>query len=110
MIARRTKVHVELGFGSFVEYVERVLGYRPRTAVERLRVAEALETLPRVQTALASGQLSYSAVRELSRVATPSTEEAWLAAAADRSMRESSSSRPDVTSRPSPASASPTTT
>ncbi len=88
LIARRVQVHVELGLGSFLEYVERVLGYRPRTALERLRVAEALEQLPALRAALTAGSVSYSATRELTRVATPDTEDAWLAAAAGKTMRE----------------------
>ncbi len=88
LIARRAQVHVELGLGSFLEYTERVLGYRPRTALERLRVAEALEELPALRDALARGAVSYSATRELTRVATPATEDAWLAAAAGKTMRE----------------------
>ncbi len=88
LIARRAQVHVELGLGSFLEYVERVLGYRPRTALERLRVAEALAQLPALREALARGVVSYSATRELTRVATPETEDAWLAAATGKTMRE----------------------
>ncbi len=88
LIARRLDVHVPLGYGTFVEYVERVLGYRPRTAQERLRVAERLEELPATRAALAAGEVSYSAVRELTRVATPDTEEAWLAEVRGRTMRE----------------------
>src|SRR5262245_18455848 len=68
-----------LGLVSALDYLERVLGYAPRTAQDRLRVARALGALPQLTAALASGQLPISAVRELSRVATPSTEAAWIA-------------------------------
>src|ERR1041384_4360155 len=61
--------------------MERVLGYRPHTARERMRVARALATLPEIALALARGGLSYSAVRELTRVVTAETEAAWLTAA-----------------------------
>jgi hypothetical protein len=88
LLARRLDVHVPLGYGTFIEYVERVLGYRPRTAQERLRVAERLEELPATRAALAAGEVSYSAVRELTRVATPATENAWLAEVRGRTMRE----------------------
>jgi len=54
LIARREQVHVPLGFGSFLEYLERTLGYRPRSAIERLRVAEELEQLPATRELLAS--------------------------------------------------------
>jgi 5-methylcytosine-specific restriction endonuclease McrA len=43
-------------------------------ARERVRVARALGTLPRLAQALARGELSYAKVRALTRVATPETE------------------------------------
>jgi hypothetical protein len=42
-------------------------------------VARALGSLPRLKEALARGELSYSKVRALTRVATPETEERLLA-------------------------------
>jgi len=88
LIARREQVHVPLGFGSFLEYMERTLGYRPRTAIERLRVADELEKLPMTRELLARGGISYSAVREMSRVAEPHTERAWLDVVVNKTMRE----------------------
>ncbi|HEX2690362.1 MAG TPA: DUF222 domain-containing protein, partial [Kofleriaceae bacterium] len=76
-----------LGMVSVLDYLERALGYAPRTAQERLRVARALGTLPELTTALASGELAFSAVRELTRVATPTTEASWLAAARGKNLR-----------------------
>src|SRR5688572_22516213 len=70
LLALRSEVHLKLGFGSFQEYVERLFGYGPRFVAERLRVAQALEGLPALAEALRSGAVSWSAVRELSRVAT----------------------------------------
>lgn len=86
--AWRADVHRYVGCGSFAEYVERVLGHGPRACAERLRVAEALEGLATIEAALARGELAYSAVRELTRVATPVTEMAWLDAARGRTVRE----------------------
>src|SRR5688500_5874736 len=88
LIARRESVHERFGYGSFLEYIERVLGYQPHTARERLRVAEALIELPATSAALEHGGLSYTAVRELTRVATADTERAWLDAIAGRTGRE----------------------
>lgn len=88
LAAHRGEVHARLGFASFVEYVERVLGHGPRVALDRLRVAEALEQLPAIQAALAAGEIVYSAVRELTRVAIADTEDAWLDAAAGRTVRD----------------------
>jgi len=86
--AVRAATHVHLGFASFVEYVERLFGYRPRSTQEKLRVAEALETLPGLRAALQEGRLSWSAVRELTRVAVPETETEWLQLARGKSIRQ----------------------
>jgi hypothetical protein len=47
-------------------------------AREKVRVAHALEKLPKVSAAMARGQLSYSKVRALTRVACAATEECFL--------------------------------
>src|ERR1700694_4766782 len=47
-------------------------------AREKVRVAHALVGLPRIAASMARGELSYSQVRALSRVACPATEEALL--------------------------------
>src|SRR5882672_4498528 len=65
LAALRTAAHVHLGYGSFGEYVERLFGYKPRSTQEKLRVAQALEELPVAAQALETGELSWSAVREL---------------------------------------------
>ena len=61
--AKRAEVHVHLGLGSFIEYMERVCGHAPHAARERLRVAEALEELPAMREALAAGEVSFSVAR-----------------------------------------------
>jgi hypothetical protein len=86
--ALRSAAHVHLGFGSFCQYVERLFGYKPRTTQEKLRVAESLEGLPRLAGALSSGALGWCAARELTRVALPETETAWLEAARGKTQRE----------------------
>jgi len=47
-------------------------------AREKVRVAQALEGLPRIAAAMAEGRLSYSKVRALTRVACASTEGYFL--------------------------------
>jgi 5-methylcytosine-specific restriction endonuclease McrA len=86
--AFRVGVHRHLGFGSFAEYVERLFGYSRRTLDDKLRTAEALEELPTLARSLHEGTLSWSAVRELARVATVETELEWLDAARGRSVHE----------------------
>src|SRR5437762_5423644 len=67
------------GFRSCAAWLTWRIGLDPRAARERVRVARALGTLPRLAQALARGELSYSRVRALTRVATPETEARLLA-------------------------------
>lgn len=74
----RLRVHDLYGFASFREYAERWFGCPGRATEERVRVAERLEELPKLSAAFAAGELVFSAVRELTRVADPETEAEWL--------------------------------
>ena len=67
------------GFRSCAAWLSWRVGFAPGAAREHVRVARALGTLPRLAQALARGELSYAKVRELTRVATPATEERLLA-------------------------------
>jgi len=67
------------GFRSCAAWLSWRVGLDLGAARERVRVARALGTLPRLARALASGELSYAKVRALTRVATPETEERLLA-------------------------------
>jgi hypothetical protein len=86
--AERLKIWRELGMVSALDYMERVLGYAPHAALERLRVARAMEALPLLERALDGGDLCFSAIRELSRVATPGTEAAWRDRAFGKNLRQ----------------------
>ena len=87
-LAVKIEIWREVACSTMLEYVERRLGYAPRTAQERLRVAFALQELPAIAHALETGELTFSGVRELSRVATAETEQAWLGASAGKSVHE----------------------
>lgn len=86
--ARRLAIWVHLGLGSLREYVERTLGHPSKSAAERLRVADVLDHCPRLGGALRDGSISWSAARELTRVADADTEQEWLAVASGRTVRE----------------------
>jgi hypothetical protein len=66
------------GFSSCAAWLTWRVGLAPGAAREHVRVARALGTLPRLAQALARGEVSYSKVRALTRVATPETEERLL--------------------------------
>src|SRR5438270_10766612 len=67
------------GFSSCAAWLTWRVGLEPGAAREHVRVARALGTLPLLAQALARGELSYSKVRALTRVATPEAEERLLA-------------------------------
>ena len=86
--AEKMRIHIYFGCATFLEYLERRVGYSVHAARERVRVARSLATLPVTSAELAKGNLSFSTVRELSRVATPETEEAWVDRAKFKTCRE----------------------
>ncbi len=64
----------EEGFASCAEWLAWRIGITRNTANEKVRAARALEALPRTSEAMARGELSFSKVRALTRVATPDNE------------------------------------
>ncbi len=67
-----------LGCHSAAHWLTWQCGFGEIAARERVRVARALEKLPEISAAFRRGELSYSKVRELTRVARPETERALL--------------------------------
>ncbi|HWL66564.1 MAG TPA: DUF222 domain-containing protein, partial [Actinomycetota bacterium] len=66
------------GLTSTTEWLAWKCAISPRTAREHVRIARALDDLPRIAEAFAAGELSYSKVKALSRVANPDNEEELL--------------------------------
>src|SRR5215831_973044 len=54
------------------------IGITLGAAREKLRVAHALKSLPKISASMSTGELSYYKVRELTRVASPETEDTLL--------------------------------
>jgi hypothetical protein len=86
--AQKLMIWRAYGCASFVEYMEREMGYTQRAAIERLRVAKAIEEVPALGEALNQGDLSFSGARELARVVTQETQEEWIAAVQDKNVRQ----------------------
>ena len=68
----------DTGFSSTAEWLAWRIGIQPGAARERLRTALALEQLPATSQAMERGELSFTKVRALTRVATPDNEETLL--------------------------------
>ncbi len=76
------------GYVSMLEYMERQLHYGPHAAKERLRVANELFELPLLAEKFRNGDVPFSVVREMTRVAVPENEHEWLAAAEGKTARQ----------------------
>jgi hypothetical protein len=66
------------GFLSCAHWLSWSTGIDLGAAREKVRVARALTTLPRISAAMACGELSYAKVRAITRIATPAQEERLL--------------------------------
>ena len=86
--AARVQIWRRVGCVSLLDYLEQRCGYAPRTARDRVRVAFALEGLPGLTAALATGEHSFSSIKELVRVATPEHEDEWLDTCSGKSVFE----------------------
>src|SRR3954452_11761260 len=66
------------GSHSCAQWLSWKCGLNPRAAREQVRVGRALEELPLLTAEFASGRVSYSKVRAITRVATPENEAALI--------------------------------
>ncbi len=69
------------GIRSTAHWLNVRCGIAMGTAHEKVRVAQALVTLPKIAAAMARGQVGYSKVRAMTRVATAENEESLVGAA-----------------------------
>lgn len=74
----RAGLHTANGCSSVAHYAARYLEVDAYLAVELLRVARALEWLPALSAAFRDGLVSWSKVREATRVAETSNDEDWV--------------------------------
>jgi Domain of unknown function (DUF222)/HNH endonuclease len=80
LIAEFDRRHGWAGAGliSCAHWLNFKCGLNMGAARERVRVAHALPGLPKIAASMARGELSYSKVRALTRIACPATEESLL--------------------------------
>jgi hypothetical protein len=82
-----TRQYLLLGYSSIRQYAERNFGLGHTQTSELLRVARKLEALPESLSAFTGGKVSFSALKALTRIASPATEKAWLELASECSVR-----------------------
>jgi hypothetical protein len=81
-----TKSYLLLGYSTITQYTEKEFGYQRSETYDILAVAEKLGSLPRSDKAFQAGTISWSALKEVARIATAETEGEWLSFAADHSL------------------------
>ena len=72
------RLHREIGFLSFSRYCRERAGLGVRRAWDLVALERRLWLLPRIAEAYRSGRLSWVRAAAISRVATETTEDAWL--------------------------------
>jgi hypothetical protein len=76
-----------LGYASEAQYARERLGLSRSSLVARRALALRLEKLPCVAEALGAGQIGVEAAVQVVRVATPSTQAAWVERARQRTLK-----------------------
>jgi hypothetical protein len=74
----RSKAYERHGLVGTAQWLNWQCGIGPVAAREKVRVARALETLPQIAASFARGEISYSKVRAMTRVASPANEDVLL--------------------------------
>jgi hypothetical protein len=82
------KVFLEMGYPSIYDYALLEVGFEVEKTEGLLRVGRALRALPLLSGAFSAGLVGRSKLREIVRVASASTEAAWLSLAKGSSYRE----------------------
>ncbi len=77
----RRHLYRDLGHSSINQYAMNGLGFSKTRTGDFIHLARQLDKLPAVRKAMSSGELGYTKAREIVGVATPDTEDHWLAAA-----------------------------
>ena len=98
-----------LAYRNVHHFAHAQLGLSFRSIRERIRVGKALRVLPLLDAALTSGELTYSRIREVTRVATTETERLWLEAARRLPMRALELNVADACGEPRSRAGTPST-
>ncbi len=86
-VARRSLFR-ELGYVSLEAYAFEALGFSRNRFFQFKGLADALERLPRLREAVACGRIGWTKAQQVARVATPSSEQAWVDRATTTARRD----------------------
>ena len=85
---QRRSLHRELGYASLAMYATQALGFSSNRYWQFKRLADDLDRLPVLREAVEKGDVGWTKAQQVARVATPATEEAWVAKAVATGRRE----------------------
>lgn len=85
---QRRALYREFGCASLEIYATGSLGFTQNRYWQFKRLADDLERLPALKEAVATGELGWTKAQQVARVATPETQQAWVAKAATTGRRE----------------------
>ncbi|MCB1163435.1 HNH endonuclease [bacterium] len=85
---KRRRLHRELGYPDLRTFAEKELGFSAAKTYQFIRLADALESLPKLRESVATGALTWTKARTVAAVATPETERGWIEAAERSTSRE----------------------
>ncbi len=121
---QRRALYREFGCASLEIYATEALGFTQNRYWQFKRLADDLDRLPALKEAVATGEIGWTKAQQVARVATPDTQQAWVAKAVTTGRRELARevqaaravvmaearrvvARDDVTLAPAPAAAAP---
>jgi hypothetical protein len=76
-----------LGYGTFEQYARERIGLSASSVAAKISLARKVACLPEVEDALVSGRLGFTAAGLVARVAGPTSAAAWVARAAERTVK-----------------------
>ena len=88
LVIERTRAYLEHGCSGAVHYGIRQLGLPMKEVRRLIRVGRDLENLNHLSYLGGEGQIEWSKLREISRVATPDTQRDWAAACRNHTYAE----------------------
>ncbi len=83
----RTSSWKQLGYATDTQYCRERLGMSRGAVWNRITLARRCQKLPALAEALSSMEIGFEAAREIARIATPRTVEAWIARAKERTFK-----------------------
>ena len=78
----------KLGYASFEQYCRERIGLSASSVHGKVTLARRVGDLPEIEAAVADGQIGYESAALVARVASPSTVEAWVARANERTVKQ----------------------